>query len=263
MSFGKYFFLRSAMNGLVLDVEGGNTYPGTRIAMWHQKHDGNDNQLWYEEPISGTIRSKHTDFCIDVEGDSICIQPYSPGNPNQQWMVAGNRVQNRFNPSMNLDIAGNDGDAGARVCAWDYHGGDNQQWAAEYTAPRYFFIRSALNGKVLDIRGADSSPGTKVIMYDQNDGMSDNQMWYEDQHGIIRSKMNDFAIDASEGSMRMEPYDPGNSQQQWVIHGDRIVNRHNDQMCADIKGNDDSNGAKLCAYNAHGGDNQRWSIDFV
>jgi len=203
------------------------------------------------------------DCDLYLAGDSICIQPYNPGNPNQQWMVAGNRVQNRFNPNLNLDIAGAEGDPGARVCAWDYHGGANQQWSAEYTAPRYFFIRSAMNGKVLDIRGADSSPGTKVIMYDQNDGMSDNQLWYEDQYGIIRSKLNDFAVDATEGSMRMEPYDPSNSQQQWVISGDRIVNRHNDQMCCDIKGADDSNGAKLCAYNAHGGDNQRWSIDFI
>ena len=64
-------------------------------------------------------------------------------------------------------------------------------------APRYFYLRSQMHGKVADIRGADPSPGGKVITYEQTDGMSDNQLWYEDRYGIIRSKLNDFVMDSS------------------------------------------------------------------
>ncbi len=60
-----------------------------------------------------------------------------------------------------------------------------------------FRIKSELNGKVLDIEGANRSPGATVLMWGQKPGVEDNQLWYEDQYGIIKSKLNDFCIDAS------------------------------------------------------------------
>ena len=52
-----------------------------------------------------------------------------------------------------------------------------------------------MNGKVMDVEGADTEAGTKVIMYDKNDSAPDNQLWYEDKYGVIHSKLNDFALD--------------------------------------------------------------------
>ena len=54
-----------------------------------------------------------------------------------------------------------------------------------------------MNGKVLDIQGGDSGDGANVITYDQKDDQSDNQLWYQDRYGFIRSKLNDFAFDNS------------------------------------------------------------------
>ena len=59
------------MNGLVLDVSGGSSNPGTNVIMWSQKHDKNDNQLWYDDPSTGTIRSKMNDFCLDAAGEIL------------------------------------------------------------------------------------------------------------------------------------------------------------------------------------------------
>lgn len=53
------------MNGLVLDVEGANRSPGARVITWSQKFADNDNQLWYDDPATGIIRSKMNDFCLD------------------------------------------------------------------------------------------------------------------------------------------------------------------------------------------------------
>jgi len=56
-----------------------------------------------------------------------------------------------------------------------------------------------MNGKVVDIEGADKHCGAKVLMFDQKDPENaDNQLWFEDRYGNIRSKLNDHLIlDAS------------------------------------------------------------------
>jgi hypothetical protein len=51
---------------MVLDVERGVANPGTRVIPWN-KH-GKDNQLWYDDPSTGTIRTKINGFCLDIEG---------------------------------------------------------------------------------------------------------------------------------------------------------------------------------------------------
>jgi Ricin-type beta-trefoil lectin domain-like len=63
-----YFFIRSRLNGLVLDIEGGNRAPGARVLLWNQKPVDNDNQLWYDDHQTGTIRSKLNGFCLDLAG---------------------------------------------------------------------------------------------------------------------------------------------------------------------------------------------------
>lgn len=262
---GKHFYIKSQLNGLVLDVEGANGSPGTPVVMWHQKYGGDaDNQLWFEDEYSGTIRSKlNPSLCLEVQGDSLVINDYNPGEYNQRWMCAGDRVQNRDNPSAVFDIADNNNDPGARVCSWDFHGASNQLWEFEYQPAQFFYIRSRLSDKVLDVRGADSSPGAEIITYDQGGGNADNQLWYEDRYGVIRSKMNDFAMDASDGYLRTNPHDPGNPRQQWIVGNDRIFNRHNPGEVLDISGNDSGNCASIIPYDDHGGDNQRWTFEYI
>ena len=63
---------------------------------------------------------------------------------------------------------------------------------------------------VLDVRGADSKPGAKVILFADKGDLADNQLWYEDDRGVVRSKMNGFAIDSSGNLVatlwRSQPY---------------------------------------------------------
>ena len=61
--------------------------------------------------------------------------------------------------------------------------------------PRFFVIRSRLCNKVLDIEAGNTNPGANVIIYDYNGGQ--NQLFYEDRSGVIRAKINNFAIDDS------------------------------------------------------------------
>ena len=68
MPEGKYFFIRSKLNELVLDLENGSRDLGTRVVTWFQKPDENESQQWYEDHVTGTIRNKLTDLCLDING---------------------------------------------------------------------------------------------------------------------------------------------------------------------------------------------------
>ena len=61
----------------------------------------------------------------------------------------------------------------------------------------------------------------------------------------------------------MQPYDPSVPGMQWMRLGDFILNKLDPSQVLDIKGEDDDNGAKLCAYQNNGGQNQRWTFIYV
>ena len=47
---------------------------------------------------------------------------------------------------------------------------------------------------VLDIEDASADEGANVVVWKESG--DDNQLWYEDDENIIRSKLNDFALTA-------------------------------------------------------------------
>ena len=51
--------------------------------------------------------------------------------------------------------------------------------------------------KVFDVQGANRQAGARVIAYSDKNDFSDNQLWYEDQRGVIRSKLNGFSLCAT------------------------------------------------------------------
>jgi hypothetical protein len=60
------------------------------------------------------------------------------------------------------------------------------------------YISSAGNAQlVVDVRKADRKPGAEVIVYANKGDLADNQLWYEDENSILRSKLNGFALDAT------------------------------------------------------------------
>nr|UCK81497.1 ricin lectin domain-containing protein 6 [Arenicola marina] len=273
---GKLFFIKSKANGLVLDIQDGCCQPGQSVVTWQQKDADYDNQLWYEEHITGTIRSKvDSNMCLQISDDNrLVVNPFEPEHPNQQWLTSGNRVMMRHDHQRVLDVvrlagAADGGETepwppGSSVCAWACHAGPNQQWEFVYLPARFFYIRSKMHNKVLDVKGADPSPGTKVIMWDQKPTQEDNQLWYEDKHGVICSKLNGFVLDSSgKKTIRLAPFQPGDLDQMWTIYDQKIVNRVNPDRVLDIKGQETKNGAKLISFKWNGGENQRWLQEYV
>lgn len=253
------------MNDLVLDVKGASHDPGTPVVTWFQKHEDNDNQLWYEDQLVGVIRSKLNKLCLDLNDDNeLVLAEFESGRDNQQWLTAGDRVQSRSDSNRVLDIKGEERSEGATVLAWAVHGGDNQKWTFEYTSAVFFYIRSEMHGKVMDIKNRERDAGGKVVMMEKDEDAQDSQLWYEDKFGVVCNKVNECVLDsANECKIVLQPDEPGNTEQLWTIQENRIINRAKPQFVLDIKGAKHKNGAKLISWPWHGEDNQKWQFDYV
>ena len=49
---------------------------------------------------------------------------------------------------------------------------------------------------------------------------------------------------------------------QWVLVGDQIQSRSDHNRVLDIMAADDDEGTKVCAWEAHGGENQCWEFEY-
>ena len=76
---GKYFIIRSVSTNHVLSVLGGYGIAGARVVS-NPNQDIDDSKLWYEDAISGTIRSKLPSdlvlHCSECRYHGNAISPY-------------------------------------------------------------------------------------------------------------------------------------------------------------------------------------------
>lgn len=67
---GKYFTIVSKDSDLAVDIKGAEAVAGTEVILWEEH--GRDNQVWFQEPVTRTIRSKaNPDLCLDLNGKSM------------------------------------------------------------------------------------------------------------------------------------------------------------------------------------------------
>lgn len=67
-------------------------------------------------------------LCSFNQGDNVLvINPFSK-EANQRWKLAGDRIQKFTDSSIVLDVANNNTEPEATVCAWEFHGDQNQLW---------------------------------------------------------------------------------------------------------------------------------------
>jgi len=69
-----------------------------------------------------------------VEGSNrLIVSEHKPGSSSQQFHYNKRRktIDNDADSNKVFDVVGGQTEAGSEVCAWDYHGGDNQHWIIE------------------------------------------------------------------------------------------------------------------------------------
>ncbi len=122
-------------------------------------------------------------------------------------------------------------------------------------------ITSQLNGKCLDVRGVNASPGTVVQMWSCGGAGSANQQWYS-SGAEIKSKLNNLCLDisgsfAGDGGKVIMWTCNGAINQQWYFDGLAIRSKLNGK-CLDISGGNTNNGADVVTWTCNGGANQKW-----
>ncbi|KAG2176924.1 hypothetical protein INT43_007578 [Umbelopsis isabellina] len=142
------FYIKSALNGKVLDVPGGSRKADTRIILWSQKHgQDRDNQLWFT--IDNFIMNVGSRLCLDIRG-SLTTDDLA--------QFAETRIIQYTRKS--------------RV---DAH---NQRFGL---SPEGYIYCLAHPNLVFDVRGHNESDGATLIIYprksDDKGGAAKNQRW--------------------------------------------------------------------------------------
>jgi len=285
------YLIKSKLNGLVLDVKKGATAAGAQVITYTEH--GKPNQLWYDDLKNGTICSLQTGFCLDLDGDTLVVRPFEKDDQNQKWMRDEHFIKSRNSNKRVLDIYGEKKSAGAKVGPYEMNGHPNQQWdfvmvpncpapnaaaavppTQQVTQPIYpslgdnqpkgrrdCWIVNDNTGKVVDIHGSSMAADAKVILHSKTaTGKERHQQWYQDEHGHLRSALNDFVFQNKESGkkLKMAPYS-NNPRGHWIVDGKKIVNGSGD--CLMMKGDDDD-GAPLSSGHYKNSPNQHWSLQY-
>jgi hypothetical protein len=91
---------------------------------------------------------------------------------------------------------------------------------------RHFYIVNEANCAVLGVERASIKPGTNAVIDKRRPDKAFHQIWYLDADGVIRSKLNDFALESKkiDDRVKLVPY-VGDARQMWTVEGNRIVNK--------------------------------------
>jgi len=268
----KYYMIVSRMHGMVLDVQGASAAEGTPVITWHKT--GKDNQLWYDDPSTATIRTKLNSYCLDVEDECLIIKSFKAGVESQRWQRdADGYIRQVHDRNKVIDIFALNREPGAKVGLYEKNDGVNQQWQYEYIndgpAPpdhrRLFHIVSDMNNKVIDIKSASCEPGAEAVMWSKADPPTMSQLWFIDYREIIHSALTGFVFRAKEtgDSVEMVPY-TGAINENWKLADNRkIWNEGGTGECLDIRREDKHDGARIISYHYKGSSNQHWTFNFV
>jgi len=143
-----YAFIKSKLNGNVIDIEKASTAPAALLDAFPKKSTGNDNQQW--------------EFVADPAGSGFYF------------------IKSKLDGQV-IDIQGNSTAPGAKLEAYPQKssGTDNELWEfiPDVVDPSFYFIKSKLNGNVIDIEGASTTPGAGLDAYPQKSTNNNNQLW--------------------------------------------------------------------------------------
>lgn len=239
-SAGKYFEIRSKLNNLCLTVSGGLMVPGTPVVTW-QDHPG-DNQVWYEDPLTATIRSLQSHMCLQSdESKIVTVDLYDAKDPEQRWRINKDKgiIENILDSQKVLEVEAANKEQGTKIVVGLFADKSHQKYTLDFKPINYFWLSTVVNGNELYLEADASKPKvcTNVIFKPQNKNTSDQQLWYEDYQGNLRCKAaENLVLDGSKGNIVFGESGEKQGRNFWVYIGNRIVNKENYNEVAEVKG---------------------------
>jgi len=138
--------------------------------------------------------------------------------------------------------------------------------AVQLEEKRLFYVVNESNCSVLDAGvKVNPKPGCNVLVDKRKPSRAEHQLWYADLEGIIHCAVTGFALECKDigDRVRMVPY-TGDVRQQWIIQGNKIVNKVFCNECISLKKllrvRED---ADVIKANYEGKPWQHWRVEYV
>jgi alpha-galactosidase len=125
----------------------------------------------------------------------------------------------------------------------------------------------ASSGRCLDVYGAQTAPGTKVEIWDCNNGS--NQRWTPTAAGELRVYNGTMCLDVTgaqtASGTKVELWTcNGGTNQQWRLNADGTITGVQSGLCLDVTGGNvpagNVNGTQIEIWTCNGGANQQWAL---
>ncbi|CAH1247699.1 CRYBG3 [Branchiostoma lanceolatum] len=226
------------------------------------------------------IVSRQTDMVLDVsERNTAASTPIivytmkTEGVENQLWKYNSEtgELESRLN-GYRIDVSGGTAYDGGKIINYPTNNAPNQKWFFKEDGT----IQSSLGDQwVLDVEGANETPGTSVILYQRKEGgPSINQQWYikpyvPDGFFYIRSALNDCYLQIKDGSDLSsatlcigDKADGDRKFQRWKYNTEtRAICSELNDYAIDVSQANAANSAAIISYPCHGGANQAWTFE--
>jgi hypothetical protein len=252
--------------------------------------------MWVFDPITGHVRSQwNRGFALSVEQGKtkpwgrLVVRP-AVHDPNQKWKYnPDKKAPHNWNPFSNdklaIDVAWGKNNDGAIVHMWTHHGGINQRWDADYNVKRPvykssgmtpnkpFMIQSKMtDGRVLffgrHIAGNQYEMQIRKPQYDERE-----IYFFDSKSGLIRNaRHRNWVIGVQKGrtnkGSRLVLREAEKHSNQAMAHR-YLANRphnwsplSNLNLCWDVAGGRNADGAYIMMWNCHNGLNQRFEVNY-
>ncbi|MFF9808345.1 glycoside hydrolase N-terminal domain-containing protein [Streptomyces coeruleorubidus] len=135
----------------------------------------------------------------------------------------------------------------------------------------WFKLVNRLTGKALDVAGADTANGGKIIQYTSSSALNQQWQFLPNADGSFRLRVRhsgknlDSPGSSSQGAQLIQWQDTGGDNQWWKLVDAgggyyRLVNVRNGTWCADVEGGSPADGAHVIQWPVGNGTNQQWQI---
>lgn len=288
------FGIKSAFNGLMLDLKNGRTSAGNNIWLYTRNDTAAQKYCFYKAAdnveikdgvytiASGLDKNKVVDQSSAGMFDKTNVQLYQSNGTNaQKWIiqkVSGNvfRIYSA-NSGKLMDVANGSKNSGANIWNYSNNNTDAQKWIIRNFGDGSVYFTSLLSGKVMDVASARTANGTNIWAYDSNGTTA--QRFYllsttyhpvEDGAYVISNKGNrNMVIDVNGANRRVavnvQLYTSnGTAAQKFKFKqnsdGFYTITNVNSRHVLDVASALISNGANIWQYSSNDSNAQKWII---
>jgi cysteine-rich repeat protein len=165
-----------------------------------------------------------------------------------------------------LDVAGVSQADGADVIEWQCHGNDNQRWQFQPWGGGFYALVAKHSSKCAEVSGASFASGAKAVQATCGT-LPEHRVFQPSPGGgpyfSLVALHSDMCLRAEAGKIVQGSCD-GSAAATWIQEliglsfgtGYKPLRNRADGRCADISGNNGSNGGQLIVWPCHGGNNQ-------